>query len=592
MKRISSLILILSLSIATWGAQVTDTLHIGIIKYKTDEKLLDTYTPLFNYIGEQIGKPSKIHLVDDHQLGYDLNQGKYQIGVFKPFPYLNDKVTFPLLEVFASHLVDKESIYSGVILTKNSSGINYLSDFKGKKFLFIKPTSTSGYRCPKGIFKENDIDIDAGFFTYEFSYDHDKAFEALLNDEVDGIAVSKNSVLNHPMYKSGEYRIIEEYEVPFQAYVFSPLLDDATKYKIMEIMFNAHKNPSNQSLFENSLGIDRWEKRDDEYYNFLRRYLRIMRAKPSFKLDFDLKPTAKEHLATKGDIIDIIMDNTVNELLSSQRFEGYNSSAQNSKAINIVLSMIEAGKFHYQVYLNDNRIAESDIDESALTAKLPNISAASVLLHLPITTKLLVNEESIFITYGSNDGMNNVNYRFSIQNEDGEDEFLKVKSITELNTYFDDLDIDVKNKVVKVDYVSKEFRQDQISLLDQMDVSNFWKDNFWDKLGLIVGVIVALASAFIGWFFNTRKKRRFKNMLRETNELLKEYYEDKIKLDQKITELQDHIGRELERGSITENQFLILKNKLDEIANKIKDNPDSTSELDQILKESGIDDRN
>lgn len=589
MKRNWYLLMLLLVSSFSWGYQLPDTLHVGIIKYKTEEKLITSYTPLITHIGSELGIPAQLHIVSDEQLGYDLTQGKYQIGIFKPFPYLNDKVTFPQLEVFASHTVEYEAIYQGIILVKKESNIDLLSDLKGKKFLFIKPTSTSGYRYPKGIFKEHDIDIESGFFSFEFSYDHEKAFEALFNDEVDGIAVSKKAVLGHPDYKVDQYQILSEYEVPFQAYVFTPDLDIVTKNKIKEIMFNAHKNPANQALFNNPLGISRWVKQGDKYYNYLRRYLRIMRVKPSFNLSFELKTTAQEHLNSKGDIIDIIMDNTVNELLSSQRFEGYNSTEESANNISIVLSMIEAKQFHYQVYLNKIRIAESDILENALTAQLPNIAAASVLLHLPLQSKLLNNGTDWFITFGSNDGMNSINYQFGIKNEKGELEYLEIKSITELNTYFENPDVD--GNEVTIQYISDEFSEDQISMLDQIDVSNFWRDNFWDKLGLIVGIIIALASGFFGWLFNSRKKRRFKNMLRETNELLKEYYEDKIKLDQKIIELQDHIGGELEKGSITENQFLILKNKLDEVEKKINDNPNTENELDKILKQSGIENK-
>ena len=83
-------------------------------------------------------------------------------------------------------------------------------------------------------------------------------------------------------------------------------------------------------------------------------------------------------------------------------------------------------------------------------------------------------------------------------------------------------------------------------------------------------------------------------MLTETNVLLKSYYEDKIKLDQKLDELKDTIGTELEKGYITENQFLILKHKLDEvelnIRNKKSDSHDDSDEqITEILKDRNID---
>lgn len=573
--------------------ELPDTLRVGIIKYKTEEKLLTTYVPMIDYIGTQMGIPTKLTIVDDDKLGYELIQGTYHFGIFKPFPYLQSKVDFSELEVFASHLVNNNDYADGMILSKKESDIVHLSQLKDRKFLFIKPTSTSGYRYPKGVFKEYDIDIDQEFFNYDFSYDHSKAIDALVNNEVDGIAVSLGAFLKKSDLKREDFNILNEYKVPHHAYVFSPSLDSLIQGNIKEIMFSAHKTPEGRTLFNNPLGISRWQIKNDNYYNYLRRYLRIMRVKPAIDVELNLKESAKLYLSAKGDIIDVIKDNLYNELIYTQRFLKKISKVNTTNKVSVTLSMIKENSFHYQIYLNGDRIAESDITEELLINQLPKILTASVLVHDNITTELLFNKEQSFITFGKNDGLNLTNYTFiAIDKEDNEEE-LEVATMTDLNTSFSTSDLPQGTQVL-VKYITDEHAVSEISILEQIDTGNFWKDNFWDKLGLFAGILLAIVSGFIGWFFNKKKKLRFQNMLTQTNLLLKSYYEDKIKLDQKLDELKDTIATELEKGYISENQFLILKHKLDEVEQNVRDKnnlskDDPNRQITDLLKGSGID---
>lgn len=562
-------ILLLSLTFSSYAQQNENTLRIGIIKYKTEEKLMQTYLPMADYIGKKLNMKVTLEVVEEEKLGYELTRGTYDIGIFKPFPYLKTKVNFPELEVFASQSLKHKDYYVGAIVVKKSSGIKTLSDFKGKKFLFIKPTSTSGFRYPKGIFKEYDIDIEADFFNYDFSYDHDKAIDALVNDEVDGIAVSKDALLSRKTFGKDDYIILEEYHVPNHAYVLSPKLDSVNQAKIKNIMLNAFKDPESRMLFDNPLNITKWIAKDDNYYNYLRRYLRIIRVKPSINTFLDLKSSASEQLKKQGDMISILKDGIYDELIATHRFSTNKEASTNNHKLRVVLSMIEEGLFHYQVYFNNIRVSKSNISANGLISELPKLVTASTLTHLSIKTKLLSNGKNWFVTYGTDDGLNYENYVFNLNKAGNIKIPLNVKSISELNTYFEPINDLKEGQYVSLDYVNNEYSKDQISVLDNLDTDDFWADNFWDKLGLLGGASIAVSSAFLGWLLSKRKKRKFKLMLTDTNQLLKDYHDELIEHEQKIVELKEAYSHELEKGNITENQFLILKHKIDDIENEL-----------------------
>ena len=571
MRLLNSLLFAFAISVLfTANAQKNkDILRVGIIKYKTEEKLMNTYTPMVEYLGKKLNVQATLEIVDEEKLGFELTKGNYDIGIFKPFPYLKTKVNFPELEVFASQSVKHKDFYTGVIVAKKSSNIKRLADFKDRKFLFIKPTSTSGYRYPKGIFKEYDIDIEAGFFNYDFSYDHDKAILALMSGEVDGIAVSKDALLDNKAFSKDDCVILQEYEVPNHAYVLSPKLDSLRQKEIKDIMLNTFKDPESKDLFDNPLHITKWIAKDDNYYNYLRRYLRIVRVKPGIQSVLELKSSANNKLSEQGDIVSVLEDNIYDELIETNRFSRNKALSNSRHVVRIALSLVKNGVFHYQVYFNDQRISKSNISERDLINELPKLVTASTLTHLSIKTKLLSNGKNWFVTYGTDDGLNYENYVFNLNKEGNIKVTLKVKSISELNTYFKSVKGLEEGQYVSLNYVNKEFSKDQISVLDNLDTDNFWADNFWDKLGLFGGALIAVSSAFLGWILSKRKKRKFKLMLSDTNQLLKDYHDEQIEHEQKIIELKEAYSHELEKGNITENQFLILKHKIQDIENEL-----------------------
>ena len=153
---------------------------MGIVLYKTQEKVEQTFQPLMEYVAAQIRREAEIHIVDEKDLVYYLEEGTYDIGIFTVFPYLKEKADFPNLKVFATHHVNGKDHFYGTILTSNESGIKTWQDFKGKKFLFVKPTSTSGFKYPKGVLAEHSIDIDHGALEYDLQEGMKKRYRPLL----------------------------------------------------------------------------------------------------------------------------------------------------------------------------------------------------------------------------------------------------------------------------------------------------------------------------------------------------------------------------------------------------------------------------
>lgn len=84
--------------------------------------------------------------------------------------------------------------YEMEILTYPGSGIEKVTDIKGKKLAFTSETSNSGYKAPSALLKQ-EFDMEAGRdFEPVFSGKHDNSILGVANKDYDAAAIA-NSVL-------------------------------------------------------------------------------------------------------------------------------------------------------------------------------------------------------------------------------------------------------------------------------------------------------------------------------------------------------------------------------------------------------------
>ena len=543
-------------------------LRVGVIPYKTAQKVQDTYTPLFEYVADKLGRDLELTIVSETDLGYALDQGEFDLGIFPIFPYLRAKADFDYLEVFASHQVNYNEHYSGAILTLKSSNINAITDLKGRKLGFVKPTSTSGYHLPKSIIEEYDVVIQEDQVT--FTGGHHLAIESLINGDVEaiGIDLSGFSKVDYPI---SDFKILSEFDIPYHAYVFSPKMNSEVTNEVAAVMFRAQKDPAAREIFsDNPLKVTSWVPKNESYYNSLRRYLREVRIKPHVSVKLDVKENTQSILAKSGDILPLLQNDIEQEIKASGRFDLKDNDPLHTLAINVSLFAVE-DKFHYQVQVGDHQAGKGDISLQAVKTALPKIAVQHLLADQVVETELLKKETAWFATYGFDDGINLEHYRFAWVQASGEETEIPVSKITlsAKNLLIRDIEAQ-KGDLIRIHYIPVEIQDDgsevDSSLSYDIFSAKFWNKDYWDKLGLILGVLFALISALVGRFYAKRKQIRFKNILYGTNELVKDFIQDHLKFETKVIEQKEEISRLFENGTINENQFMILNKRIEEVS--------------------------
>ena len=236
--------------------------------------------------------------------------------------------------------------------------------------------------------------------------------------------------------------------------------------------------------------------------------------------------------------------------------------------------------------IGEKELGSNEMVYDKLEDYVPALATMYLLQDLPVKAKVLTNGKDWFVSYGQNDGITS-DTSYVITSVANPEKVITIKEISEMNTYLDGDNLTV-NEEVLISYIGKQFEGKLQAALGDVDLTTmlFSDDNIWDKIGLFGGLLIGLLTTSLGWYFNTRKKRHFKSILSQTNTILKDFYEDQYKTEARMLEIKDTISKQLEKGQISENQFLILKHKVDEVEAQLKVSKNIQAEKDKKEKES------
>lgn len=580
-------------------------LRVGAVPYKSEAAFRATYEPLVDYLAAELGRRPEFESVEGPALAFGLANGDYDLGIFTPFPYLEARLDFPRLEVFASHRVRGAEGYRGGFVVRAESSVRELADLRGVAILFVKPTSTSGFKLPQGILRENGIYSEEA--TPAFSGAHTESLRRLLDGEVAVVAIDLSALDELAASARARLRVVESYAVPYHAYVLAPDLSPDLRLEISRVVLRAHNDPAGRAAFDNPLGIERWVARSDTDYNGVRRFLGMLRSKPQLTLALELKESARRVLERQGDFLDVLRDDLVNRLRATRRF-AVDPGAIAGRTVEVDLALV-GDLFHCQLLLDGEWLRSIDLTQAELLSRLPELLAHDVLAASPVRSPLLYNGSEWFITHGTNDGVDPQRYDLVYRDAGGGVRALPrdaVRRVTPLNIVFEPLDGFERGAPVTLTYRTIEGSAAgadggtgaaQTTPHDHADASSlrlFWNnlDNRWG----VIGLGVAILSVAVGGALRLRKQRRFRTVLNESLDLLRLYIEGKYDLEARLVEQREKILTYLERNFINENQYLILKHHLDEVetviaqlaSQDVADTQEVQAELKQIVVDGKV----
>lgn len=218
-------------------------IKIGATPGEDIQKRRDEYKVFQDYLERKTGLQSEIFMATDYASVVEaMRAGQVDVALYGPLSYVlaHDVAN---AEVFATDFKKSTGkFYEAYIITQPDSGIESITDLKGKSFAFVDPASTGGYLIPKKEMLQNGIDPDKDLASTVFAGGHDGCALAVKNRTVDAAAIVKHmyeKLMKEGLITEDDVKIIHT-SAPFPsgAWAFRPDLDEELKEIIKDAVIN------------------------------------------------------------------------------------------------------------------------------------------------------------------------------------------------------------------------------------------------------------------------------------------------------------------------------------------------------------------
>ena len=187
---ISTSVMLFSIFSAQSAALAEGTLRVTAIPDEAPTELQRKFKPLGEYLEKEIGMKVEFIPVSDYPASVEaLVAKKVDLVWFGGFTFVqayirSNKNVTPLVQR------EEDQKFTSVFISRVDSGINQLSDLKGKTLSFGSPSSTSGHLMPRSYLLAEKIDPDTDLKQISFSGAHDATIAAVVGGKVQAGALN------------------------------------------------------------------------------------------------------------------------------------------------------------------------------------------------------------------------------------------------------------------------------------------------------------------------------------------------------------------------------------------------------------------
>jgi len=184
-------------AVAASGPPAVDAgpvLRFGIRLYHDEAEVMRRHGPLVEYLTQQVGRNFSL-VADEHytDMAHALRQRNFEFASVSAMEFVEAEEEIPGLITLGKPVnAGGVSHYEAVILARAGSGITSYADLGGKTFCFVSRRSTSGFRVPRVMLRQNGVDPETDFRDRFFGGDHNDTLEMLRRGRCDAGSVYRN----------------------------------------------------------------------------------------------------------------------------------------------------------------------------------------------------------------------------------------------------------------------------------------------------------------------------------------------------------------------------------------------------------------
>ncbi len=261
-------------------------LTVQFVPSQNAETLEAKAKPLEKLLGDELGIPVKVSVSPNYNTIIEAMSAKQvDVGFLPPNAYvlahdvrksadlLLQAQRYGVEEATGQPTEEKVDFYKSLILVKKDSGIKSLEDLKGKKMGWQDVTSSAGYVFPAAAMVKAGMDpgTDVQGVTLK---GHDQAVLALLNGQVDAVAVfqdARNTVKGDIPDVFDQTEILFATDpIPNDTISVRSDMTDEWKTKISDAFIALGNDPEGQKIINDVYTHVGYEKGDDANFAIVR----------------------------------------------------------------------------------------------------------------------------------------------------------------------------------------------------------------------------------------------------------------------------------------------------------------------------------
>ena len=243
-------------------------LTIGIVPYMTMYyETLVKNDALVSYLSGETGLDVRLNVFNSYQEIIEaVARQKIDIAMLGALGFIEAN-RMGDAECLLQLTLDGKPFYEGLIFTKPDSGIRSLQDLRGRSFVFVDPSSTSGYLFPRALLLENGIDPDEDFSEYSFAGSHTESVMSVAMGRADAGAatIMDLGADMRELFDEGKLEVIANTaRVPADPLVVRKGLDMETREKVAAAYIKVTDPDTAAKIFDDP--EERWIRCDEKAF--------------------------------------------------------------------------------------------------------------------------------------------------------------------------------------------------------------------------------------------------------------------------------------------------------------------------------------
>ena len=138
-----------------------EELVLGVHPYLRHADLVERFSPIAEYFSSSLGQSVRIEIAEDYQAHIQsVGENRFDIAYLGPGPYVRVVDGYGARPILGKFEIKGRNSFRGVIIVRENSDLNKLSELAGKRFAFGDPNSTMSHIIPRYMLRQAGITTD------------------------------------------------------------------------------------------------------------------------------------------------------------------------------------------------------------------------------------------------------------------------------------------------------------------------------------------------------------------------------------------------------------------------------------------------